>query len=326
MSSPPTSLDSRYKLGRTKISTSDITSIEKGIEILGTLLRASIDKNGERSVETAVLAYEYGRGLLRAVTVRRETPQSEESEKVEKFEKEEDEEDKAETKRSDEEDLGIAMENVELAWEVFQRNAEYEVKDADNKGEESEPPAKKMKEKEFVPQYSSYCLSNLARVMIGHGDLCTAMSDYQKSYKSYLSGMTLLEADVERLQSVEKVVRYRRIVDCLVCVCESLLGIEGDVEDADGEVIIEEKEKMETILGYYTAGRESLQKCVYAFGEGIGEGRREELEEEKGMVCQISVLLMAVEGRIREREAELKEAKETKKVKKGEVKGEDGKK
>ena len=79
-------------------------------------------------VETAVLAYEYGRGLLRAVTVRRETPQSEESELIEKVEKEEDEEDKAETKRSDEEDLGIAMENVELAWEVFQRNAEYEVK------------------------------------------------------------------------------------------------------------------------------------------------------------------------------------------------------
>ena len=77
------------------------------------------------------MAYEYGRGLLRAVTVRRETPQSEESElieKVEKVEKEEDEEDKAETKRSDEEDLGIAMENVELAWEVFQRNAVYEVK------------------------------------------------------------------------------------------------------------------------------------------------------------------------------------------------------
>lgn len=80
------------------------------------------------------MAYEYGRGLLRAVTVRRETPQSEESEKVEtvekveKVEEVEDEEDKAETKRSDEEDLGIAMENVELAWEVFQRNAEYEVK------------------------------------------------------------------------------------------------------------------------------------------------------------------------------------------------------
>lgn len=29
-------------------------------------------------------------------------------------------------------------------------------------------------------------------------------------------------------------------MDCLVCVCESLLEIEGEVKDEEGEVIIEE--------------------------------------------------------------------------------------
>ena len=66
-------------------------------------------------------------------------------------------------------------------------------------------------------------------------------------------------------------------------------------------------DKLETILGYYTSGRENLQKCIYAFGEGVGDGEGEEMKEEKGMVCRIAVLLMAVEGRIREWEEELKE-------------------
>eukprot|EP00518_Triparma_eleuthera_P013013 CAMPEP_0182474202 /NCGR_PEP_ID=MMETSP1319-20130603/25239_1 /TAXON_ID=172717 /ORGANISM="Bolidomonas pacifica, Strain RCC208" /LENGTH=84 /DNA_ID=CAMNT_0024675069 /DNA_START=45 /DNA_END=296 /DNA_ORIENTATION=- len=58
--SPPTYLDARYALSRRLVSSSELPSLERGISLLSSLLRAAIDKHGERSVPVACLAYEYG--------------------------------------------------------------------------------------------------------------------------------------------------------------------------------------------------------------------------------------------------------------------------
>lgn len=109
------------------------------------------------------------------------------------------------TSRSDSEDFGIALENVELTWEVYQKNSQYTVPDADVKGEEPEKKKVKVEEVEFTPKFKEYCFKELPRVIIGHGDLCNAMKLPMRSYKSYLSALLILEDGIENTKGVEKV-------------------------------------------------------------------------------------------------------------------------
>ena len=229
--------------------------------------------------------------------------------------------------RDDEEDLGIAEENMEVAWEILadalpedddgiegggktDTDAVSATSSTTENGDGKESPAKKSRPN---PAYTSYTLDLIPRVISGYADLLSSLGRNGEAVAALLECVEWRDKNVAEASDAKGAARAERLlVDTLVALCEALF--ECDCWDRalsiDGNVVVKEGEMMDYIDGYYQRAREELQKCIYKLGEWIrdaGEGEKEDVTEEKEMTCQISVIMMGFDGRLRGKKGELEE-------------------
>jgi len=174
--------------------------------------------------------------------------------------------------------------------------------------------------------YKEWISEQIPRVLIGLGDVLSALGRHPDSVDAYLRALKYRQEDLsrqlttaEQTDELQLLISRRRVVEVYILIAQEILECPRNqdvVTSESKDVLVKAKDIVEYAHGYYDKARDELQEAVLLMGKLVGGGL--ELKEEKENVCFAATMIMGVGGVLAELEDELpKEADATnnKKVK-----------
>jgi len=246
----------------------------------------ALQEYSESSIETACVHYEYGNALFR--TAARNVENSCQTENV------------TGRKVSDgavdfASDFDIALEEMENAFAIID---EYLCQKPTSKSSTDDH------KKEVVPNYHSWALDQVPRILTGIGDLYSEIEKHAFAVDAYLRATSYREARVQDKSKHERsveVLNYKRLLcESEILVAESLLRCpkDSDVEvlDENGEktVIVTAAERIDYARGYYEKAREDLQNTLVYMAKSVKSCDPKQFKKLKEDICFLSTMVMGL--------------------------------
>jgi tetratricopeptide (TPR) repeat protein len=217
----------------------------------------------------------------------------------------------------EEDDIQLALEMMETAWSIL----DYESGLATHLDGNDSSNASDAGHQSSPPKYAQWIDEQLPRVLIGIGDVLSALGRHADSADAYLRALEHRQRELDAalsiaLTSLGLLQCRRKVVEINILIAEELLACDHDhsvVTSESSVVLVPAGQAIEYARGYYNKARDELQETVVLLGQmasataTISAEAERRFSEEKENVCFAATLVMGAGEAL----AELDEQKDT---------------